>query len=62
MQQIEQWKDIPNTNGSYQASNFGRIKSIARTVKNKNNSTKKLKEKIIKGNLNKNRGYWMPIS
>lgn len=27
----EIWRDIPNTNGKYQASNYGRIKSFART-------------------------------
>ncbi|MBP5752259.1 MAG: HNH endonuclease [Treponema sp.] len=26
----EIWKDIPNTNGDYQASNFGRIRSVER--------------------------------
>lgn len=32
----ELWKDIPGYEGKYQVSNKGRIKSLARTVKSKN--------------------------
>jgi hypothetical protein len=31
----ERWKDVKGYNGSYQISNYGRVKSIARLVKNK---------------------------
>ena len=42
----EEWKDIPNYEGLYQASNLGRIKSFYG-----------LKEKILKPRLN-NKGYY----
>lgn len=32
---LEKWKDIPEFNGAYQASDLGRIRSIDRTVKNR---------------------------
>ena len=32
----EIWKDIPGYEGKYQASNMGRIKSLARIVTSKN--------------------------
>lgn len=43
----EIWKDIPNYKGLYQASNLGRIKSLERKVKSKNNSFRTEKEKIL---------------
>ena len=36
----EEWKEIPNMEGFYMASTFGRILSMGRCVKSKNNSTK----------------------
>lgn len=42
----EQWKDIPNYEGIYQASNLGRIKSLERMVKYKNGAHKPQKENI----------------
>jgi len=44
----EIWKDIPNYEGLYQASNLGRVKSLPRKIKQKNNSFKITKERIIK--------------
>lgn len=35
MNEQEIWKDIPGWKGTYQISNRGRVKSIARTIKSK---------------------------
>ena len=60
----EIWKDIPNYEGLYQASNLGRIKSIERKIKcnGKNQHCdfkceKYRKEKILKSKLTKD-GYY----
>lgn len=42
----EIWKDIPEYEGFYQASNKGRIKSLSRTVKSRNKRI--IKERILK--------------
>ena len=52
--QIEQWRDIPGYDGIYQASSFGRIKSISRSVPTKK-GTQFVKERILKHSINK--GY-----
>lgn len=44
----EIWKDIPNYEGLYQASNLGRIKSLERFRKGANGSLVTVKEKILK--------------
>ena len=36
---IEEWKDIPGFEGWYQASTYGRIKSISRKVNYKSTSS-----------------------
>jgi len=51
----EEWKDIPNYEGLYQASDLGRIKSLARIAIRKNTSNYKkdtiiLNQKIYVGN------------
>jgi len=43
----EEWRDIKGWEGSYQASNFGRIRSVDRFVKDKKDFQKKIKGKII---------------
>ena len=43
----EVWKDIKGYEGIYQISNYGRVKSLTRVVKGKNNSKRKLSEKIM---------------
>ena len=48
----ESWKDIDGYEGVYQISDLGRVKSLART----NSIGKRLKEKILKGHVNK-KGY-----
>lgn len=44
----EMWKDIKNFEGMYQISNFGRVKSLARTKKHSYNGIAQLKEKVLK--------------
>lgn len=43
----EIWKDIPGYEGSYQASNLGRIKSLARFIKTWNTDRKSVQERIL---------------
>ena len=47
----EIWKDIPNYEGLYQVSNLGRVKSLKRIVKRKNESILPIKEKILMGSI-----------
>ena len=47
----EIWKDIPEYEGLYQASNLGRIKSLKRFRKGKNGSLVPVKERILKPRL-----------
>ena len=53
----EIWKDIPNYEGLYQASNLGRVKSLERFRKGKNGSLVPVKEKILKPKISDN-GYY----
>jgi len=56
----EVWKEIKGYEGFYEVSNFGRIRSISRYIKQKNNSTKNIEGKILKPILNnKGKGYLM---
>lgn len=48
METKEIWKDIPNYEGYYQVSNLGRVKNLKRFVKAKSNSTRLVKERILK--------------
>ena len=43
----EVWKDIPGFEGYYQASNFGRVRGLDRTVPTKNGFSKKIKGRIM---------------
>lgn len=52
----EVWKDIPNYEGLYQASNLGRIKSLNRIIMRKDNKIYTQKEKILKPAKN-HKGY-----
>lgn len=53
----EIWKDIEGYFGRYQISNFGRVKSLERFKKGKNDSLASVKEKILKPQIN-HRGYY----
>ena len=52
---IEEWKDIPDYEGYYQGSSFGRIRSISRVISNNRGSTTRLRGCIIK-QVKTNRG------
>ena len=52
----EIWKDIPNFDGLYQASNLGRIKSLKRIAKKEYRNNRIVKEKIMLGTKNQD-GY-----
>ena len=52
----EIWKDIPGWEGYYQASNIGRIKSIARTVPTVYGAIRVIKEHIMRSYLSQG-GY-----
>ena len=51
----EIWKDIPDYEGLYQASNLGKIRSLDREVRMAHNSTRIVKGRLIKSF--KNDGY-----
>jgi hypothetical protein len=49
---VEQWKDIPDYEGLYQASNLGRIKSLKKPrKKSTNNPNSFVRERIMKASL-----------
>jgi NUMOD4 motif/HNH endonuclease len=48
MTEIEIWKDIAGYEGLYQVSNLGRVKSLARAIRNTFKSTRQLPERILK--------------
>lgn len=52
----ERWSDIPGWEGFYQASNMGRVKSLARTVPRPKRGDLHLKERILRYATN-SRGY-----
>lgn len=52
----EIWKPIEGYEGDYQVSNLGRVKSVERTRKGKNNCIVRFPEKILKGKCDKD-GY-----
>lgn len=55
---MEQWKEIKGCEDKYMVSSFGRVKTLARTVKFKGNQVRHLTERIIKPQLS-NCGYWI---
>lgn len=55
---MEIWKDIPGYEGSYQASNLGRIKSLERTCySTKKHNHKRLKKETIRKQTVNKHGY-----
>lgn len=54
----ETWKDINGYEGLYQVSNLGRVRSLDKYVKSKNNSLKFCKGVVLKNSLYKKSGYF----
>jgi hypothetical protein len=52
MNEIEIWKDIPNYEGMYQVSNFGRVKSLPKEWSSGVNTLRKHNGKILKPVVN----------
>lgn len=53
----EVWKDIPGFEGSHQASNMGRVRSLDRTVVYKDGRERFYKSRVLEGSVNKTTGY-----
>jgi len=58
----EIWKDIPNYEGYYQASNLGRIKSLERIIIRRDKKSYLQKETILKQAKNKKKYYQVGLS
>lgn len=43
----EIWKDVPGYEGYYQASNLGKVRSLDRTIIDKNGYSKFYKKKLL---------------
>lgn len=56
----EEWKDIPGFEGLYQASNLGRVKSLKRFRKGKNDCLASVKERIKKSVIDRY-GYYRVV-
>lgn len=54
---MEHWKDIPEWQGYYQASNKGRIRSLDRVVNSTHNSKRTIIGSLIKTRLDSNKRY-----
>ena len=59
---VEMWADIAGYEGKYQISNLGRVKSLARTRKGKNNSLVPVAEKIMKLHIKQDNGRQRPYA
>lgn len=53
----EIWKSIPNSNGKYEASSLGNIRSVGRYVKNNIHGGKRFCKPIILSQKTKSNGY-----
>lgn len=56
---VETWKDIPNYEGLYQVSNFGRVKGLDRFVTGKDGVTQFKKGKILKNKMGTNNYHYV---
>lgn len=57
----EEWRDIPDYEGLYQVSCFGRVKSLPRYVKCKGNSLKLKKESFLQPGISHNGYYFVNL-
>ena len=53
----EEWRDIPDYEGKYQASSYGRIRSLDRTIIRKNGTKHNIKGRILKNREKGDRRY-----
>lgn len=58
---MEIWKDIPRTNGCYQISNFGNLRSTNRKIVNSKGKVLSLKGKVMKWNKVTKATRWYQI-
>tara|TARA_R110000744_G_C19063636_1_gene529288 strand:+ start:86 stop:598 length:513 start_codon:yes stop_codon:yes gene_type:complete len=54
---MEEFRDIKGHEGSYQVSNLGRVKSLARMITESNGKKRPLNSRVLKASVNK-RGYY----
>ena len=59
---VEEWKDIPNFEGYYQASTMGRIRSVERTLVYKNGAVRHWPSKVLVPYLRKDGYYSVSLS
>jgi hypothetical protein len=59
MESLEIWKPVPDFEGYYEVSNYGRVKSLSRTIKYTNNRVHNTPGKIIK--LGKHRNGYLVV-
>lgn len=53
----ERWMPIPDTDGHYEVSSLGRVKSVARTITRSDGKQQPVRERMLKQGQNTN-GYW----
>jgi hypothetical protein len=57
----EEWKVIPETNGMYEASSWGRVRSVDRIVMHSKSGFLTIKGRILKMTLSNERYYYITI-
>lgn len=56
MNEEEYWSNLPELGDSYQVSNYGRVRAVARSVKHSDGKVTNHKERVLKQGVNK-KGY-----
>lgn len=59
--EMEIWKDVAGYEGQYQVSNFGRVKSLARTARGCNDSRRSIKERILRPKLSTHKYHFVRL-
>ena len=62
----EVWKDIPNYEGYYQVSNYGKVKSVERKITHSHSGYMTIKERVLKNRISgrdykKGEGYYQVV-